>query len=170
MSGALADGLIAVAKARGAATPGIAALLRLRYLAQAIGEASGPIQQRHGVDGGGLDVLVALHITPTPHQLRPTTLYRMLGISSGGLTGRLDRLERMELIRRTADGADRRGSWITLTAKGEALSDRALDEVLALQARVAEALTEREQWVLDTLLRKLDAGLGSALAVARAEP
>lgn len=143
---------------------GGAALLRLRGVAQALGAASGPLHRRLGIDAGGLDVLASLRVAPSPHRLRPTALYRLLAISSGGLTARLNRLELAGLVCRSAAADDRRSSWVALTDQGRKLAEQALDEEIALRARIAEALSEREQWVLGALLGKLEARLAEPVA------
>jgi DNA-binding MarR family transcriptional regulator len=165
---ALIDGLVAYAKAAlpADAPRGPATLMRLRHIVEATALASAPIHQRLGLDAGGLAVLTALRVAPPPHKLRPTALAHMLGLSSGGLTARLNRLELARLIRRTAASDDRRSSWVALTNKGRALAEEALAEEIALQAQIAGALTEKEQWVLGTLLAKLDGQLAAMVAPA----
>lgn len=168
----LVDGIAAYAKAIQAegATRGTAAMFRLAHVAEALDRASGPMRQRLGLDGGGLDVLMALRVAPPPHRLRPTALHRTLGITSGGLTARLNRLELAGLIGRSAAGDDRRGSWVALTEKGRRLAEQALAEEIALRAQVAQALSEREQWVLGTLLHKLMAHLSGPIAPVQEAP
>jgi DNA-binding MarR family transcriptional regulator len=142
-------------------TAGWATLNRFKGVAQAIGQASAPGPYRVRVDTGALDVLVALRAAPAEVGLRPTELYRLLNITSGGLTARLNKLEALRLIERSMAEHDRRSSTVTLTGKGRALAEQALADEIAAQASIMKGLTEREQWVLDTLLRKLETHLGS---------
>lgn len=55
---------------------------------------------RFGLDRGEFDVIATLRRSGPPCRLTPTQIYTSLMISSGGLTHRLDRLEKAGLIRR----------------------------------------------------------------------
>ena len=79
---------------------------------------------RHGLDAGEFDVIGTLRRSGPPYRLRPTELYRMLMISSGGLTDRLARLEAQGLVRRAPSPEDRRSLTVELTAEGQALERR----------------------------------------------
>ena len=61
-------------------------------------------------DTGEFDVLATLLRSGPPYRLRPTELYRSLMISSGGLTDRLDRLQKAGLIRGAANPRVTRGA------------------------------------------------------------
>ena len=76
-------------------------------------------------------------------------------ISSGGMTNRLDRLEKAELIERKKHPKDRRGTIVELTKKGRALIDDILELHIENERRVLSGLTRSEQEQLDTLLSKL---------------
>ena len=52
------------------------------------------------LDRGEFDVIATLRRSGPPYRLMPTELYTSLMISSGGLTHRLDRLEKAGLIKR----------------------------------------------------------------------
>ncbi len=55
-------------------------------------------------------------------------------LTTGGMTGRLDKLERAGLLRRSPDPHDRRGLRVTLTEKGLELIDEAVGAGLAVQS------------------------------------
>jgi DNA-binding MarR family transcriptional regulator len=76
-------------------------------------------------------------------------------MTTGGMTKRLDRLERAGLVQREPDPADRRGILVALTGKGRKVVDRAVEDHLANEARMLEALTDRERRALDAALAKL---------------
>ena len=97
-----------------------------QHLARALEEkfATFDLQQ------GDFDVLATLRRSGKPHRLNPTTLYQALMLTSGAMTNRLDRLERLELIERLPDPNDRRGTLIALTAKGKRLIERAMTAIL----------------------------------------
>jgi len=80
-------------------------------------------------------------------------------ISSGGMTNRLDRLERAGLVERRPDPNDRRGKLIALTNAGKRVIDETIGRHVANEQRMLSALTPAEQEKLNTLLRKLIAGL-----------
>lgn len=63
-------------------------------------------------------------------------LSRLLLVTSGNLTGIVDRLERDELVCRELDGHDRRRVRVALTNKGRQL----VDEIMPLHARDIQAL------------------------------
>ena len=80
-------------------------------------------------------------------------------ISSGGMTNRLDRLERAGLVERRPDPKDRRGKLIALTREGRRVIDETIDRHVGNEARLLSVLTPAEQISLNALLKKLIAGL-----------
>jgi DNA-binding MarR family transcriptional regulator len=118
-----------------------------------------PLFAEAGLQPGEFDVLATLRRSGAPYLLSPTTLYEALMISSGGMTARLDRLERAGLVERRPDPNDRRGKLIALTDAGKRVIDEAIGRHVANEERLLSALTPAEQEMLDALLRKLIAGL-----------
>lgn len=110
---------------------------------------------RHGLDAGEFDVLGSLRRSGPPYRLRPTELYRVLMISSGGLTDRLARLEAQGLVRRIPSPDDRRSLMVELTEAGRAKAEAALVEDMAVEKARLAGLTTEEQAQLAALLRKL---------------
>ena len=104
---------------------------------------------------GKFDVLATLRRAGPPYSLNPTDLFNMLMLSSGGMTSRLDRLERAGLIKRDPDPEDRRGTLVSLTSHGLELVDRVLPAHIATERRLLNSLTVEEQQTLALLLRKL---------------
>src|SRR5690606_15794958 len=70
---------------------------------------------RFGLDRGEFDVIATLRRSGPPYRLTPTQIYTSLMISSGGLTHRLDRLEKAGLIRREKSERDGRSMLVALT-------------------------------------------------------
>ena len=122
-------------------------------------EHMNPLFARAGLQGGEFDVLATLRRAGPPYTLSPTRLYEATRISSGGMTDRLDRLERSGLVVRRPDPKDRRGRLIVLTEPGKRLIDATLGLHAANQERLLLSLSEAEQETLDKLLKKLIAGL-----------
>ena len=114
----------------------------------------------HGISLGEFDVLAALRRQGAGTTLTPTQLARVAMVSPGGMTNRLDRLERAGLISRAPDPADRRGSLVTLTPAGHEVADRAVEDLVAAEAAVAADLSDAERLrfeaTLDKLLGNLD--------------
>lgn len=113
----------------------------------------------HDLTIADFDVLASLRRVGPPHRLNPTHFAKALMLTSGTITNRLDRLAARGLIERLDDPADRRGTLVTLTAKGKALVDAAVGGHVANEARLLAALTKAERTELDRLLRKLMASL-----------
>ncbi|WP_136066920.1 MarR family winged helix-turn-helix transcriptional regulator [Modicisalibacter radicis] len=115
--------------------------------------------KQHGLQAGEFDVLATLRRAGAPCALTPTQLFEALMLSSGGMTNRLDRLERAELIRRSPNPDDRRGTLVSLTELGRELIDRLIPLHVENEARLLEPLTRKEQETLNQLLGKLLDGL-----------
>jgi DNA-binding MarR family transcriptional regulator len=118
-----------------------------------------PLFAKAGLQSGEFDVLATLRRSGDPYMLSPTSLYEAMMISSGGMTNRLDRLERAGLIERRPDPNDRRGKLIALTAAGRRVIDETLTRHVANEERLMSVLTIAEQEKLNALLKKLIAGL-----------
>lgn len=120
--------------------------------------ARGPIERvfaRHGLDAGEFDVVATLLRSGPPYRLRPTELYASLMISSGGLTDRLNRLQKAGLVARRRSENDARSLLVELTAKGRGVAEAAFREDMALEARLLEGLTAEEKALLAALLARL---------------
>lgn len=118
-----------------------------------------PLFARFGLQSGEFDVLATLRRSGAPYTLTPTDLYDTAMISSGGMTNRLDRLEKADLIERRPNPDDRRGTLVSLTPKGLALINRAVRDHVANEHDALKSLSEDEQKTLNALLAKLIAGL-----------
>ena len=79
---------------------------------------------RFGISRGEFDVLATLRRSGEPYTLSPRRLSETLMLTTGGMTGRLDKLERAGLLRRSPDPHDRRGLQVTLTEQGLARDRR----------------------------------------------
>ena len=110
---------------------------------------------RHGLTWGEYLVLAALRRSGPPYQMNPTTLYGSVILSSGGMTKRLDRLERAGLVERLPDPTDRRGRLVALTDRGRDVVDAAMVDHLANEERLLGVLSASERSEVSDLLRKL---------------
>ena len=93
--------------------------------------------------------------------VRQNMLADRMGVEAMTLSAFLDRLEARGLVSRTPDPADRRAKLVHLTGA----ADRVLDEVRAvsmgLRAQAAEPLTPGEWETLQSLLKRVRAGLAA---------
>lgn len=120
-----------------------------------------PLFASFDLQGGEFDVIATLRRSGAPYALTPTQLYSATMISSGGMTNRLDRLEKAELIERQPNPEDRRGVLVALTAKGIALVDKVIPAHLENEKSALTALSPTEQALFNDMLKKLIAHLGA---------
>ncbi|QNQ11293.1 MarR family winged helix-turn-helix transcriptional regulator [Sphingomonas alpina] len=119
------------------------------------------------LDRGEFDVIATLRRSGPPYRLTPTELYTLLMVSSGGLTHRLDRLEKAGLIQREKAPRDGRSVLVALTQAGIELAEQAFRTDMANESSFLHALDAKEREVLAVLLRKLIVGIeGKALPAA----
>ena len=132
---------------------------RLSRIGPLLARRQEAVFSRLGVNRGEVGALSALRVAGPPHRLSPTNLGRGLMLSSAGVTSRIDRLERRGLVRRLPDPDDRRGIIVELTDEGIAVVDQAVAAVAESDRQLLGRLDDRELKELETLLRKLLAGL-----------
>lgn len=106
---------------------GLGITSRILLLAKHLAKEDKRVLARVGLEPWMLEVLGALRRQGPPYQMSPTHLRRMVLLSSGAMTNRLDRLEAVGLVERSQDPADRRGLLVTLTEKGRGLADRGFE-------------------------------------------
>ncbi|TCW87359.1 MarR family transcriptional regulator [Burkholderia sp. SRS-46] len=136
---------------------------RLQEAALAIGrDRLNPLFARYGMQPGEFDVLATLRRSGAPFALTPTALYDALMMSSGGMTARIDRLQKAGWVERRPNPADGRGTLVALTDVGRALIDDAVVAHIDNQRALLAALSAQEQAQLARLLGKLLEGLGEA--------
>ncbi|WP_456268833.1 MarR family transcriptional regulator [Kushneria sp. AK178] len=114
-----------------------------------------PFFRAHELQAGEFDVLATLRRAGAPYALGPTQLYEALMISSGGMTNRLDRLEKQGLIERHPNPEDRRGTLVQLTSRGKEIIDKMVPEHIDNESLALSGLTREEQEQLNALLGKL---------------
>ncbi|MBV8528052.1 MAG: MarR family transcriptional regulator [Candidatus Dormibacteraeota bacterium] len=128
---------------------------RIARLSIHLGEIAAAVFVPEGISLGESDVLAALWRTGPPYELSPSRLLASVTISSGGMTGRLDRLEHAGLVTRRPDPDDRRGVLVRLTDEGERLTAQLIHNYLTEQSRFLSVLTPAEAERLERSLRKL---------------
>jgi DNA-binding MarR family transcriptional regulator len=136
-------------------TEAMAVFGRVYRIARLVGDRQESVYATLGINRGDFDVLATLRRAGPPFRLAPKALTAQLMLTSGGMTGRLDRLEARGLVTRAPDPADRRGLTITLTSSGRALVDEAVSAGLDAQREVLEQLPPKSRAQLSDLLRDL---------------
>ncbi|MFD9358808.1 MarR family winged helix-turn-helix transcriptional regulator [Streptomyces sp. NPDC060031] len=132
---------------------------RIYRIAKAMGDAMDRTYARFGISRGEFDVVATLRRSGEPYTLSPRQLSATLMLTTGGMTGRLDKLEKAGLLCRKPDPHDRRGLQVTITDRGLALIDEAVSAGLEVQRSALAGLGDAEAEVLTGLLRKLLAGV-----------
>ena len=143
-------------------TGALALVGRLMLTAALAEEALVAPLREGGLEPGWLDVLAALRRSGPRHELNPKGLLETVMLSSGGMTKRLDQLERAGLVKRSPDPGDRRGTLVRLTPRGRRTIDRAIEAHIDNEQRLLAPLDAAERRDLDALLRKLLAGVERA--------
>ncbi|MFF3937908.1 MarR family winged helix-turn-helix transcriptional regulator [Streptomyces phaeofaciens] len=129
---------------------------RIHRISRAMADRSEKAYGALGLGRGEFDVLATLRRSGAPYTLSPRQLSATLMLTTGGMTGRLDKLERAGLLRRSPDPHDRRALRVTLTEEGLALVDRAVGAGLAAQTEtLSAALGPERAGQLADLLREL---------------
>ncbi len=129
--------------------------LRINQLVNAALRGAEDLFVPHGITVGEFDVLAALRRGGAGTVLTPTSLARVAMISPAGMTNRLNRLEAAGLIVRRPDPDDRRGSLVELTPNGNAVADRAVEDLVAAENEFFRELSASDRQRLDRILDKL---------------
>jgi DNA-binding MarR family transcriptional regulator len=116
----------------------------------------------HGLESWEFDVLSALRRQGPPFQLTPGALLRATLVTSGTMTNRIDRLTAAGLVQRAPDPRDKRGVLVTLTGRGLARVDAALEDLLRRERALLADLDAGERRHLASLMRILLAPFDAA--------
>lgn len=122
-----------------------------KYLDRAMNETLAQFQ----LDRGEWRLLGALRRSGPPYRRSPGYLAEDLGLSSGAMTNRLDRLETAGLVRRLPDPDDRRGLKVELTDTGWQAWQDSVGVQAQKEALVSSALDPEEKEQLNSLLRRI---------------
>jgi DNA-binding MarR family transcriptional regulator len=136
-------------------TSPIEILGRIYRIASIVGRPVSKVFEAHDLERGEFDVIGTLYRAGQPHELSPTDLYRQLMITSGGLTYRLNVLERQGLVTRVKSNEDGRSLRVRLTKAGRERVLAAYADDLELEAQLLNGLNEADRKQLAALLRRL---------------
>ena len=127
---------------------------RLARMALHVNTEAEALFSRFGITHGGFQVLASLYRAGPPYRRSPSRVARGLMLSGAGLTGRMDQLERLGLLKRNRDRHDRRAVVVELTAAGRRLVRAAFPVFVGSHARLLDqALKSEQQSDLSALLR-----------------
>lgn len=118
---------------------------------------------QHGLTAPGFAVLVTLARLTDPGGVSQRRLMDELGLSSGTVSVRMDRLQEMGLIERESDPDDKRNTRVQLTERGRELFERIVPDHLDNERRLLSALSGDERDLLAALLSKLLVGFEGTL-------
>ena len=122
-------------------------------------ERQAPLYARYGLQQGEFDALATLRRSGAPEGLTPTALFEAAMMSSGGMTARIDRLEKAGLVARGPHPTDRRATLVRLTDKGFDLIETIMPEHEEAARDILAPLSLDEQRTLNALLARLIGGL-----------
>ncbi len=140
--------------------PPMVRLARLSVLIESFQQA---VLAPFELSAGDYGVLAALRRAGDPYGQSPSKLYSRLQRSSGGMTKILKRLEEQNLVKRSPDPADGRGSVVSLTKRGLDLQEQVFNAFLSATQDLLGPLSETElrdtdrtlQHLLDTIETRL---------------
>jgi DNA-binding MarR family transcriptional regulator len=135
------------------ATEGIVA--RIQHLEKRLKRSMEETLAEFRLNYGEWVVLGALRSAGPPYRRSAGALARVLDLTSGAMTNRLDRMEAAGLVRRVPDPDDRRGVQIEITEAGRSLWEDAVGVQAQKEQLVASALSAKEKQQLNQLLRRI---------------
>ncbi len=116
---------------------------------------------RYDLTPAAFDVLANLRRAGPPYRRTPSELASSSMLTSGGMTGRLDRLEQQGLIDRVPAPNDRRVMYAQLTAEGLELIDGVVSAHLGQEEEMLAALSGRQRQGLASALAALEASIAA---------
>jgi DNA-binding MarR family transcriptional regulator len=133
----------------------VAVIARLNRLRSHIDPALAEVFAAHALSSPNFGVLVTLARIGEDGRVSQRRLMDELGLTSGTISVRIDRLVEEGLVDRQTDPESKRNTLITLTERGREIVHRAVPAHLANERRLLAALSDDEQRTLASLLRKL---------------
>lgn len=125
---------------------------RLHRVAARLTDELVAVYDAHGLGEGDFDVLATLRRAGEPYERTPSELAEHTMITTGGMSKRIDRLERAGLVARRASETDGRGRVVALTPHGRETIDSAFTDHIANERRLLDQLTSRDAAELERIL------------------
>jgi DNA-binding MarR family transcriptional regulator len=136
--------------------------LPLRRALQAAESRRASILAEFGITPAMFDMLVALRRSGPPYVRTPSEMTRVLVLSAGGVSQRLERLEQAGFIERTVSTLDRRWIHVGLTKLGLTTLDALMTRYMAHEEQLLHAMSARDREQLAKLLLRLERSVLSA--------
>jgi DNA-binding MarR family transcriptional regulator len=136
--------------------------LPLRRALQAAESRRAGILGEFGITPAMFDMLVALRRCGPPYVRTPSEMTRVLVLSAGGVSQRLERLEQAGFIERTVNTEDRRWIHVGLTKLGLTTLDTLMTRYMANEERLLHGMSARDRKQLGKLLLRLESSILSA--------
>jgi DNA-binding MarR family transcriptional regulator len=143
----------------GTPTASIGVITRIWRIGKLLADERRRTLARLGIDAATLDLLATLRRAGRPYRLTAGAIAERTLVSAGAISQRVARAEREGLVARERSGDDGRVTYVTLTAKGHALIERSVDDLLRYEESLLAALTPTQRDDLAELLRILLASL-----------
>lgn len=115
--------------------------------------------QDHGLGIADYDLMAALFRMGPPYMAKPSAIARTSLLTSAGVTLRVDRMVKMNMVQRVNDLDDRRSVYVQLTDQGVDVVSRVALLNRERQRRMLNSLSAEEAAVLETAFRKLEHSL-----------
>ncbi|MFA7057324.1 MAG: MarR family transcriptional regulator [Candidatus Cloacimonadales bacterium] len=96
-----------------------------------------------------------LEVIGSNKEIRMKEITQRLGIATGTLTVMIDRLTKLDLVKRVVNTSDKRSYYIELTNKGQALYKEHSNHHDMLVTELAHDLSDTERETLNNLLEKI---------------
>lgn len=145
--------------------------LQLKHLAALEQLVLQEVLRPFGIGAGDVDALLLMSQQPPPHRLRPIDLAQLCMVTTGAITGRLERLRTHGYVTRIQSETDKRTIYVQLTAKGRAAGQQIRRSLHAdsifLQAIRRLPLNERGH--MRGLLARLISLVGQEIAASSME-
>jgi DNA-binding MarR family transcriptional regulator len=133
-----------------------AARMRLLRIARQSERMLSDIATRHGLTLGDWETLSVLRRSGAPYAMTPSELMNALGVTSGTVSVRLERLQNAGLVEPARGSGDGRSRPVRLTDEGARRWQAATDARTALERRLfTQAFTPAQILRLNDLLRAL---------------
>lgn len=123
----------------------------------------------YGINAAAFDIMAALRRHGAPYRQTAGALADSSLITSGGISLRVDRLEKAGLVVRERDEEDRRVVYVALTDAGVELIEKVAAAHFANEENLLVGMTATERRQLGKLLSRLDRSLDVYEATARRE-
>jgi len=133
----------------------VAVIARLDRLHRIIDSELQATFAEHGLNGPDFAALVTLRRLDEPGGVSQSRLMRELGLTSGTVSVRVERLAGRGLVTTREDPQDRRNTLVALTPAGHALFDRVTPAHIATENRLLAGLSTDQFGELVALLRQL---------------